>query len=104
MRSCNKRTGVPFVVTVDFTHASDGHVTIRERDSCEQIRVPETEVPPLMAALDVDVTWQQAKLLRSLSCASAVPCSPGVTQLRCSQTESCTQHVCWPQAKERFPP
>ena len=72
MQSCNKRTGVPFVVTVDFTHASDGHVTIRERDSCEQIRVPETEVPALMAALHIDVTWQQASCCAP--CPLPLPC------------------------------
>lgn len=73
--TCNRATngtGVPFVVTVDFTHASDGHVTIRERDSCEQIRVPETELPALMAALDIDVTWQQASCCAP--CPLPLPC------------------------------
>jgi len=32
--------GTPFCVTVDFETANDGCVTIRHRDSMEQVRVP----------------------------------------------------------------
>ncbi|MDB5083889.1 MAG: subunit beta of glycyl-tRNA synthetase [Bacilli bacterium] len=36
--------GTPFCVTVDFDTAQDGQVTVRDRDSMEQIRMPLTEV------------------------------------------------------------
>ena len=36
--------GTPYCVTVDFDTENDGCVTIRERDSMEQIRLPITEV------------------------------------------------------------
>ena len=36
--------GVPFAVTVDFDTLSDGTVTIRERDSMLQVRLPKKEV------------------------------------------------------------
>lgn len=32
--------GVPFAVTVDFESPNDGTVTIRERDTCQQVRLP----------------------------------------------------------------
>mmetsp|Transcript_25603 Transcript_25603/g.56121 ORF Transcript_25603/g.56121 Transcript_25603/m.56121 type:complete len:251 (-) Transcript_25603:351-1103(-) len=37
--------GVPFAVTVDFDTLADDSVTIRERDSMVQVRVPKSEVP-----------------------------------------------------------
>jgi glycyl-tRNA synthetase len=36
--------GTPFCITVDFDTAEDGAVTIRNRDTMEQIRVPKAEV------------------------------------------------------------
>jgi glycyl-tRNA synthetase len=36
--------GTPFCVTVDFDTAEDGKVTVRDRDSMEQQRVPESEI------------------------------------------------------------
>ena len=36
--------GVPFAVTVDFDTLSDGTVTLRERDSTVQIRLPKSDV------------------------------------------------------------
>ncbi|MCR5490974.1 MAG: glycine--tRNA ligase [Bacilli bacterium] len=36
--------GTPFCVTIDFETANDGAVTIRERDSMEQIRLPISEL------------------------------------------------------------
>jgi len=36
--------GTPFCVTVDFDTEKDGCVTIRERDSMEQVRVPVTQL------------------------------------------------------------
>jgi glycyl-tRNA synthetase len=41
-------TGTPLCVTIDFQSLEDNMVTIRERDSMEQIRVP---VSALMASL-----------------------------------------------------
>jgi glycyl-tRNA synthetase len=40
--------GTPFCVTVDFDTLTDGAVTIRDRDSMEQVRVPMTEVAGLI--------------------------------------------------------
>ena len=36
--------GTPFCVTVDFDTQEDGTVTIRDRDTMEQIRLPVDEV------------------------------------------------------------
>lgn len=36
--------GTPFCITVDFETANDGCVTVRERDSMEQVRIPLDEV------------------------------------------------------------
>jgi glycyl-tRNA synthetase len=36
--------GTPFAVTIDFETSSDQSVTIRERDSMKQIRLPITEI------------------------------------------------------------
>ncbi|KAH7330946.1 hypothetical protein KP509_20G009400 [Ceratopteris richardii] len=48
--------GVPFAVTVD----AEG-VTVRERDSKEQIRVPAEEVPSLLKDLcDQQLSWEEA--------------------------------------------
>ena len=43
--------GVPFAVTVDFDTLKDGTVTIRERDSMVQIRLPKAEVTPAIFAI-----------------------------------------------------
>jgi glycyl-tRNA synthetase len=37
--------GTPFAVTVDFETLDDKSVTIRDRDSMEQVRVPIAELP-----------------------------------------------------------
>lgn len=42
--------GVPYAVTVDHTTLEDGTVTVRDRDTTEQVRVPEAEVPDLVDA------------------------------------------------------
>jgi glycyl-tRNA synthetase len=36
--------GTPFCVTVDYQTKEDGTVTLRFRDSMEQVRVPKTEL------------------------------------------------------------
>ena len=40
--------GVPFAVTVDFDTLKDDTVTIRERDSMTQIRLPKSEVTSII--------------------------------------------------------
>ena len=40
--------GVPFAVTVDFQTLADGTVTLRERDSTVQIRLPKANIPQLI--------------------------------------------------------
>ena len=36
--------GTPFCITVDFETETDGCVTVRERDTMEQVRIPVSEV------------------------------------------------------------
>lgn len=43
--------GVPFAITVDHKSLEDGTVTLRERDSCAQLRVPSADVVALVGAL-----------------------------------------------------
>ncbi|OQR93363.1 glycyl-tRNA synthetase [Achlya hypogyna] len=43
--------GVPFGVTIDFETAVDQCVTVRERDSCAQMRVPLAKVPDYLDRL-----------------------------------------------------
>lgn len=43
--------GVPFGVTVDGASLEDGTVTLRERDSMAQVRIPISEVPGVVRAL-----------------------------------------------------
>ena len=40
--------GCPFAVTVDFESIKDDSVTLRERDSMTQIRLPKTEITSLI--------------------------------------------------------
>jgi len=40
--------GVPFAVTVDFTTIENGTVTLRERDSMKQVRLPKDDVTDLL--------------------------------------------------------
>jgi glycyl-tRNA synthetase len=47
-------TGTPYCVTVDFESLEDQQVTVRERDSTEQTRLPIDEVVSyLLGRLDV---------------------------------------------------
>ena len=41
--------GTPFCVTYDFDSETDGCVTVRERDSMEQVRLPISEVKSYIA-------------------------------------------------------
>ena len=49
--------GVPFAVTVDFVTLEDGTVTLRERDSTQQVRVPKSEVVAVVQALCNGAAW-----------------------------------------------
>jgi glycyl-tRNA synthetase len=42
--------GTPYCITVDFQSLDDGQVTIRERDSMNQIRVPIKSLPQIILA------------------------------------------------------
>jgi len=53
--------GTPFCITVDFETLEDGQVTIRERDSLEQHRIPISEVESV-----VRKSTSMANLLRTL--------------------------------------
>lgn len=54
--------GVPFAVTVDFTTISDSTVTVRERDSMAQVRIPSAEVPGVLRALvDMNTSWEEVQ-------------------------------------------
>lgn len=51
--------GVPFGVTVDFQTVEDHTVTLRERDSMSQIRMPLVEVASLVARLvKEEIGWK----------------------------------------------
>ncbi|KAH7816974.1 putative glycyl-tRNA synthetase [Monocercomonoides exilis] len=52
--------GVAFAVTVDYTTLEDNTVTIRERDSMQQCRVPSAELPHLISSLiNGTETWSK---------------------------------------------
>lgn len=52
--------GVPFAVTVDFQTLSDQTVTLRERDSTTQVRVPIANVPALVESLvREEASWEE---------------------------------------------
>jgi glycyl-tRNA synthetase len=52
--------GVPFAVTVDFDTLRDDSVTIRERDSMIQVRLPKKEVPHVIYDIvHSRMTWEQ---------------------------------------------
>lgn len=51
--------GIPFAITIDYQTVDDGTVTVRERDTTQQIRVPLAEVPQVLRSiLDGVTTWQ----------------------------------------------
>lgn len=59
--SRNDELGVPFAVTLDFTTLEDSTVTLRERDTMWQIRLPLDDVPELVRNLCAgEVTWEAA--------------------------------------------
>jgi len=53
--------GTPFALTIDFESKTDNCVTIRERDSCNQIRVAVAEASNILFRLCNDsLTWEEA--------------------------------------------
>uniref|UniRef100_A0A0G4HU21 glycine--tRNA ligase n=1 Tax=Chromera velia CCMP2878 TaxID=1169474 RepID=A0A0G4HU21_9ALVE len=51
--------GVPFGVTIDFQTEKDRTVTLRERDSMEQVRMPMDDVAPVLAKICRGaLTWE----------------------------------------------
>jgi glycyl-tRNA synthetase len=51
--------GIPFAITIDFDSLKDTTVTLRERDSCFQIRAKADEVVSLIAdMMDSRITWE----------------------------------------------
>ncbi len=58
----NDELGIPFFLTVDFQSVQDASVTVRERDTTRQIRVPVAQAAPLIHALSLGVkTWEMAE-------------------------------------------
>eukprot|EP00177_Eucheuma_denticulatum_P001841 GFKZ01003286.1.p1 GENE.GFKZ01003286.1~~GFKZ01003286.1.p1 ORF type:complete len:687 (-),score=120.26 GFKZ01003286.1:257-2317(-) len=54
--------GTPFGITVDFRSVEDGTVTIRERDSTEQVRCSvEEAVRVIRAMVDGELEWNQVR-------------------------------------------
>lgn len=57
----NDEIGIPFAVTVDFQTLKDGTVTVRERDSTEQVRVPVEEIPTFLHSLiEGHLSWAES--------------------------------------------
>jgi len=58
--SRSDEVGVPFAVTVDFDTLKDGTVTLRERDSTVQVRMPKSDVTRLIFDFVYGrVTWEE---------------------------------------------
>jgi len=52
--------GIPFGITIDFDTANDDTITLRERDTMTQVRIPINEVAPVLKQLcDATLTWVQ---------------------------------------------
>lgn len=51
---------MPFAITVDHRTLEDGTVTLRERDSCGQVRIPVAEVVAVVTALVAGALWEDA--------------------------------------------
>jgi len=54
--------GIPFGITIDFDTMKEQSVTVRDRNSCSQIRVPVSDTPDLINKLCTEqMTWGAAK-------------------------------------------
>jgi glycyl-tRNA synthetase len=57
--SRNDELGTPFGVTIDFQTVKDGSITLRERDSTEQVRAEQDKIIAAIGALvDGSKTWK----------------------------------------------
>lgn len=53
--------GIPFAITVDFDTLQNGSVTIRDRDTTAQIRVPRSDIVTVIKGLsEMFMTWEEA--------------------------------------------
>lgn len=57
--SRNDELGTPFGVTIDFQSVKDGSITLRERDSTQQVRGSKTEVIAAIQAMIKGVSWEE---------------------------------------------
>jgi len=56
--------GIPFAVTFDFETFTDSCVTIRERDTCAQVRVPQAEAADVLRRLcEGNTSWEECRNL-----------------------------------------
>jgi len=54
--------GIPFAITVDYVTLEDKTVTLRERDTMQQVRVPMAELMDLLHNLiSQNTTWEEVK-------------------------------------------
>ena len=52
--------GVPFAVTVDYETLEEGSVTVRDRDTTAQVRVPCNELPLVLKQLaEMEIAWEE---------------------------------------------
>lgn len=66
--------GVPFGITIDFQTLEDDTVTLRERDSMEQVRMPLADLAPLVEDLVKETTtWKDCTAMYPLMEGQATP-------------------------------
>jgi len=54
--------GIPYGLTVDFTTLEDQTITLRERDTTEQIRIPISSIAQvLLELIHEETTWEKLK-------------------------------------------
>lgn len=59
----NDEIGVPFAVTIDFTTVQDQTVTLRERDSTQQVRLPISQLASVLADLiEHRASWDEVTI------------------------------------------
>ena len=84
--------GIPFAVTIDFDSVKDRTVTLRERDSTQQVRLKATEV--------VDVV---ARLCRERRVVVAAAAEEGVEESEEERQLEQQLHMSWSQVYATFP-
>lgn len=87
--------GVPFGITIDFQTLEDDTVTLRERDSMMQVRMPLADVAPLMEDLVKEtVTWK-VRFTIPLLIACAVAHVGGMGEQGSADDLFCSLSSCW---------